>query len=136
MATRVETGALTSGGCMADRERLGAALVAALELALLAAHRLLGELDGAAGRHADATGHLERAQTLTAAGPPLDERVLALLHLAEPDAASGEPAAARAWANERYAGPVPLNSRPARDRTEGRGCLAPRARAHRHAPAG
>ena len=53
MAAQVEAGARASGSA-AEQERLGAALVAALELALVAPHRLLGELDTAAGRHAEA----------------------------------------------------------------------------------
>ena len=59
MGARVETQARASG-CTAGQESLGAAP----ELAHVAAHHLLGELDSAAGRHAEAAAHLERALTL------------------------------------------------------------------------
>jgi DNA-binding NarL/FixJ family response regulator len=84
MGARVETQARVSG-CTADQESPGAALVAALDLALVAAHRLLGELDSAAGRHADAAAHLERALALAASSAARDERAL----LALPRAAEG-----------------------------------------------
>ena len=84
MAAQVETQALESGECTADHERLGSALVAALELALVAAHRLLGELDNATGRHADAAAHLERALVLAGSDVTSDEPALTLLGLARP----------------------------------------------------
>ncbi|HEX6739727.1 MAG TPA: helix-turn-helix transcriptional regulator [Vicinamibacteria bacterium] len=83
MAAQVEAQALASAGCAAEQERLGAALVAALEVALVAAHRLLGELDRAAGRHAERAAHLARAQTLAGGGAAADAGALALLALAE-----------------------------------------------------
>ena len=86
MATRAEAQPLASGEGAADRERLGAALVAALELALVAAHRLLGELDSAAGRHADAAARLSRARALVESAAAPDERALTLLALAGPRA--------------------------------------------------
>ena len=84
MAAQVETQALASGECAVDHEQPGAALVAALELALVAAHRLLGELDKAAGRHADAAAHLARALVLAGSEVAPDERALTLLRLARP----------------------------------------------------
>ena len=52
-------------------------------LALLAAHRLLGEIDTSDGRHADATAHLDTALTLAqACGVPYG-RALCVLALAE-----------------------------------------------------
>jgi DNA-binding NarL/FixJ family response regulator len=101
MAAQDEAQELASGGCMADQERLAAALVAALELALLAAHRLLARLDSAAGRHAEAAEHLERA-----------------LALAGPGAATGEPAEAQGRLDEGCASSVPLDGEPAPNRTE------------------
>ncbi len=82
MTGRVETQVLASGECAADHERLGAALVAALELALLIAHRLLGELAAEAGRHAEAAMHLERALALAGSDVASDERALTLRGLA------------------------------------------------------
>ena len=95
MAAQVDTAARPSGGA-ADQERLGAALVAALERALVAAHRLLGELDRAAGRHAQAAAHLERALTLAGSDSSPHQRVLALVALAGSRGAVGERTAARA----------------------------------------
>jgi DNA-binding CsgD family transcriptional regulator len=104
MAAQVEPRALASGcggpgarsGCAADRERLGAALVAALELATLAAHRLLAECDTAAGRHAEAATHLERALALADSSVSPHERARVLLGLAGGNAAAGWPEAAQA----------------------------------------
>ena len=108
MAVRAEAEALASGGCMADQARLGAALVAALELALVAAHRLLGELDTAARRHAEAAAHLERALALAGSDVAPDERALTLLGLAWPhedSARSGRVDATRAPDHHEIAGP-------------------------------
>src|SRR5215203_2521823 len=52
-------------------------------LALLAAHRLLGELGGAAGRYDDAASHLDVALELAAACAAPYERALTLLATAE-----------------------------------------------------
>jgi DNA-binding CsgD family transcriptional regulator len=95
MAAQLESAARGSG-CAADRAALGAALVASLELALLAAHRLLGALHPAAGPPAGAAAHLERALALAGAGHAPPERVLALVALAGLSAATGEPTAAGA----------------------------------------
>jgi DNA-binding NarL/FixJ family response regulator len=100
MALQIEAEALVSGRCAADQEQVGAALVAALELALLAAHRLIGGLDGAAGRHADAAAHLARVQALAEASACTRERRRALLTLDEPLASTGEEPAARAALGE------------------------------------
>jgi len=87
--------------------------VAALELALLAAHRLIGGLDGAAGRHADAAAHLARAQVLAEACAAPRERARALLTLDEPLASTGEGAAARAELDEGRGRSVPVKAEPA-----------------------
>jgi len=58
-------------------------------LALLAAHRLLGELDGAAGRYDDAASHLDVALELAAACAAPYERALTLLAIAELRLAEG-----------------------------------------------
>ena len=102
MAARDEAGALAGSGCVADQERLGAALVAALELALMTAHRLLSELDSAAGRHSEAAAHLERARSLLA--------------LAGPTAAVSEPAEVHGRLVQRCARPVRRDPHPAPDR--------------------
>ena len=108
MAAQVEAGALASGlasgGSATEQERLGAALVAALELALLAAHRLLAGLDSATGRHAEAAARLERALALAASGASPDERAQTLLALAR--------------SNEGSARSAPPDTGPARDRPE------------------
>ena len=118
MVARGEAGALASVGCEAEQERLGAALVAALELALLAAHRLLGQLDRAAGRHAEAAVHLEQALAFAASAAPLDERARALFGPAGPTAAVSEPAEAHGRLVQRCTGPVPRDAQPVPDRNE------------------
>ena len=117
MAARDGARALASAGCAAKQEQLGAALVAALELALLAAHRLLGELDNAAGRHPEAAVHLEQAQAL-AASATLANRALALSGLAAPRVDTGEPAEARGRLDQQCTGPGPLEARPVPNRNE------------------
>jgi DNA-binding CsgD family transcriptional regulator len=117
MAASVEIQARTNGGCGTDQERLGAALVTALELALVAAHRLLGELDRAAGRHAETAAHLEWALTLAGSGGAPQEREPALWALAEPRGAAGEPAV-EAPPAEPCARPVSLDTKPPPDRAE------------------
>jgi DNA-binding CsgD family transcriptional regulator len=64
-------------------------------LALLAAHRLLGELDTEAGRYADAADHLQVALDLAAACEAPYERVLTSLALAEMRAVTGKAKDAR-----------------------------------------
>ena len=117
MAAQVGAGALVSGGA-ADQERLGAALVAALELALLAAHRLLGDLETAGGRHAEAAAHLARALVLAGPDTSCHERALALVALAGPPGAAGEPPAVGGPPTEPCARPVSLDAEPPPGRAE------------------
>ena len=88
-------------------------------LALLAAHRLLGELDTAAGRHADAAAHLDAALALADACAAPYERALTLLALAELRAATGD---ARRGATPRWPRRAPslepLGARPALARAD------------------
>ena len=114
MAARVETEALASGGCMADQELL----VAALELALVAAHRLLGELDRAAGRHAQAAAHLERALALAGSDSSPHQRAPVFLALAGSRGAAGEPTAAGARLTEPYNRPASPDAAPPPGRAE------------------
>ena len=118
MAASVETQARTNGGCGTDQERLGAALVAALELALVAAHRLLGELDRAAGRHAEAAAHLERALTLAGSDSSPHQRALALVALVGSRGAAGEPTAAGAQLTEPCTRTASPDAAPPPDRAE------------------
>jgi len=69
-------------------------------LALIGAHRLLGELDTEAGRHPDAATHLAAALALADACAAPYERALTLLALAELRAAGGQPGAAGAPLDE------------------------------------
>ena len=87
-------------------------------LALLAAHRLLGELNTQAGRHAEARAHLDEALALAEASAAPYERALTLLALAELRAASGEGEAARALLDEVRAICAPLGAKPALARAE------------------
>jgi DNA-binding CsgD family transcriptional regulator len=82
-------------------------------LALLAAHRLLGELDTAAGRHAGAAVHLAAALALAEACAAPYERALTLLAQAALHGAVGAPAAARVALDASRALLEPLQSRPA-----------------------
>jgi tetratricopeptide (TPR) repeat protein len=81
-------------------------------LALLAAHRLLGELDTDAGRFEDAATHLDASLTLGEACEALYERALTLLAMAELKAATGEGDAARTLLDEVTAISVPLGAMP------------------------
>ncbi|HET8629990.1 MAG TPA: AAA family ATPase [Thermomicrobiales bacterium] len=109
------------------REHAAAALAHASDprqpLALLAAHRLLGELDGDAGRHDDAATHLRAALVLADACAAPYERALTLLALTELRAATGERAAAGAALDEARALCEPLAAGPALARA---GALAAR----------
>ncbi len=109
--------AMASGDLSAARVHAEAALARATEprqpLALLAAHRLLGELDAATGRHVDATAHLDAALALADACAALYERALTLLALAELRAAGGLVGAAGALLTEVRAICTPLEARPA-----------------------
>jgi DNA-binding CsgD family transcriptional regulator len=87
-------------------------------LALLAARRLLGELDTEAGRYADAESHLHLALELATACEAPYERALTLLALAEMRAATGEVEDARRRLRELRPICDRLGARPAIDRAE------------------
>jgi DNA-binding CsgD family transcriptional regulator len=96
-----------TGDMAAAKETATRALAQASEprqpLALLAAHRLLGELDAADGHQRDAVAHLDRALALAdACGAPY-ERALTLLAIAELRREVGEPEAARSALDEAHA---------------------------------
>jgi DNA-binding CsgD family transcriptional regulator/tetratricopeptide (TPR) repeat protein len=92
-------------------------------LALLAAHRLLGELDTDAGRYEDAARHLETSLNLAAACQATYERALTFLAQAELRAASGSTEDALKLLHEVKAICEPLGARPA---LEGADALATR----------
>ena len=81
-------------------------------LALLAAHRLLGELDTAAGQHDAAQAHFEAALALAEACAAPYERGLTLLAVAELHAAAGRPGMALALLDDVRAICLPLGARP------------------------
>jgi len=81
-------------------------------LALLAARRLLGELDTAEGHHAEAQAHLDAALAVAEACAPPYERALTLLALAELRAATGDRVAARVALEEARAICAPLGAAP------------------------
>jgi DNA-binding CsgD family transcriptional regulator len=112
----------------ARHARLGGAHVAALRhagdalacaatprqpLALLAAHRALGELAGAAGDVAAATAHLDVALALAGACAAPYERALTFLALAELRALLGERALALRLLDDARSLLTPLGARPA-----------------------
>jgi DNA-binding CsgD family transcriptional regulator len=80
-------------------------------LALLAAHRFLGELDTAAGRHAAADDHLAAALALADACAAPYERALTLLSIAELRVATGAQDAATAALAETRALLEPLEAK-------------------------
>ncbi|HEY7907901.1 MAG TPA: AAA family ATPase [Thermomicrobiales bacterium] len=82
-------------------------------LALLAAHRLLGELDTDAGRYDDAETHLQSSLALADACASPYERALTLLAVAELKAATGDRDAATLLLNEIQAICTPLGAKPA-----------------------
>jgi DNA-binding CsgD family transcriptional regulator len=98
------------------------ALVRATEprqpLALVAAHRLLAELDTAAGRYAEASGHLDEALVLAAACASPYERALTHLGRAEWHAATGDRMAALVLLDEVRAICAPLGAAPALARAD------------------
>ena len=110
------------GDAAAADEHARGALAEASEprqpLALLAAHHLLGELATEAGRHAEATAHLDQALALAEACAAPYERGLTLLALAELRAATGDRDEARALLDEAHAILTPLGARPALARAE------------------
>jgi hypothetical protein len=81
-------------------------------LALLAAHRLRGELDIETGRYADAARHLDASLTLADACQAPYERALTLLAMAELKAATGESDAARTLLDEVATIGAPLGATP------------------------
>jgi DNA-binding CsgD family transcriptional regulator len=87
-------------------------------LALLAAHRLLGELHTAAGQYAGAHTHLAAALALADACAAPYERALCLLAQSELHAATGQPAEARALLDEARTVLEPLAARPALARAD------------------
>ena len=106
------------GAMDAARERAQAALDAASAprqpLALIAAHRLLGELDTAAGRYEAADRHLDAARALAADCRAPYEQALTALARAERTMASGDDdGAALALIEEARIICAPLNARPA-----------------------
>jgi predicted ATPase len=109
-----------------DRERAceeaKQALVHATEprqpLALIAAHRLLGELDTDAGRYEDAEMHLQSSLDLADACAAPYERALTLLAMAKLRVATDEADAARALLDEVQAICEPLGAKPALARAE------------------
>jgi DNA-binding CsgD family transcriptional regulator len=87
-------------------------------LALLAAHRLLGELDTAAGRFEAATAHLDAALALAAACVAPYERGLTLLACADLHAATGNRANAEIALTEVRTICMPLGAKPALARAD------------------
>jgi DNA-binding CsgD family transcriptional regulator/transcriptional regulator with XRE-family HTH domain/tetratricopeptide (TPR) repeat protein len=81
-------------------------------LALLAAHRLLGELDTAGGRHHEAAAHLEQALVLADACAAPYERALTLLSQAGWHEATGDRGIAQALLDEVRAICEPLGAIP------------------------
>jgi DNA-binding CsgD family transcriptional regulator len=82
-------------------------------LALLAAHRLLGELDTGARRYIDAAAHLDQALALADACAAPYERALTFLAMAELHVATKNAAAARASCEEARTICLPLRAGPA-----------------------
>jgi DNA-binding CsgD family transcriptional regulator len=81
-------------------------------LVLLAAHRLLGELDTETGHFADATDHLNTALALATACHAPYERALTLIALAELAAATRAMEQAQALIDEAQAICTPLDTKP------------------------
>ncbi|MHB8646667.1 MAG: ATP-binding protein, partial [Thermomicrobiales bacterium] len=98
------------------REHAERALAHATEprqpLALLATHRLLGELDTDAGRFDDAARHLDASLTLAEACQAPYERALTLLAMAALRVATGEGDTARTLLDEVRAICTPLGAKP------------------------
>jgi DNA-binding CsgD family transcriptional regulator/tetratricopeptide (TPR) repeat protein len=103
-------------------EQASSALVHATEprqpLALLAAHRMLGELAADAGRFADGSAHLDQSLALADACAAPFERALTLLALAGLHAAAGGPSEAGTPLDEARAICAPLDAKPALDRAD------------------
>jgi DNA-binding CsgD family transcriptional regulator len=104
--------------CIAAVQALALATAPRQPLALLAAHRLLGELDTDAARHADAQAHLDGALTLADACAAPYERALTLLALAELRIATDQHEEAARLLTEAHAVLVPLGAKPALARAD------------------
>jgi tetratricopeptide (TPR) repeat protein len=87
-------------------------------LALLAAHRLLGEFATDAGQYAESAAHLDLALALADACAAPYERALTLLALAELRATTRDQAGSRAALDEARAILAPLGAKPALSRAE------------------
>jgi DNA-binding CsgD family transcriptional regulator/tetratricopeptide (TPR) repeat protein len=111
-----------AGDMVLARRHAERALAGATELhqplALLAAHRLIGECDATAHRFVEASGHLDQALTLANACAAPYERALTLLALAELRLTSGESAAVRPLVEESRGICASLGARPALARAE------------------
>ena len=111
-----------AGDLAAARTRAEAALAHAADprqpFALLAARRLLGELDTAAGRHAGAAAHLDAALRLANACAAPFEQALTLLALVELRVATGEHDEATRLLGDARALLAPLEARPALARAD------------------
>jgi DNA-binding CsgD family transcriptional regulator len=111
-----------AGNAVTARQHAERALTHACEprqpLALLAAHRLVGQLDTDAGRYDDATEHLAASLTLADACQAPYERALTLLAQAESRAATGERGAAHGLIDEVRPVFASLGARPALARAD------------------
>jgi len=111
-----------SGDMAQAREHAERALAHATEprqpLALLAAHRLRGELDTDAGRFDDAATHLNASLALADACEAPYERALTLLAMAELRAATGETSVAHTLVDAVRAICTPLGAQPALARAD------------------
>ncbi|MDQ3549854.1 MAG: response regulator transcription factor [Chloroflexota bacterium] len=87
-------------------------------VALLAAHRFVGQLDIEAGGYADAEQHLQEALALADACAAPFERALTLLALAELQAATGAIDEARALVDQARDICIPLGAKPTLVRAE------------------
>lgn len=102
----------------AARQALAHATEPRQPLGLLAAHRLLGELDTDTGRYAEAATHLDMALRLADACAAPYERALTLLALAARAIATGDGADAYAFLDEARALCTPLGAAPALARAD------------------
>ena len=87
-------------------------------LALLAAHRLLGELDTDAGRYEDAARHLDDIARPRGACAAPYERALTLLAMAELRAATGEVTTRSDCSTRCTPSATPLGAKPALARAD------------------
>ncbi|HEY7908184.1 MAG TPA: hypothetical protein VIC60_04890, partial [Thermomicrobiales bacterium] len=112
-----------SGDVEQSREHAARALAHATEprqpLALIAAHRLVGELDTETGQYGDAETHLTESLTLADACAAPYERALTLLAMAALRAATGTADVARTLLDQMRAICEPLGAKPALERGDG-----------------